>query len=384
MVMSFAVRFRMAVTVRVSTVDAGTGTRRSSDGETMRVMLGRPGAVTLRDIAEETGVSVNTVSRALTGKHDINVETKARVMAAAERLGYTPNLMARSLVQGRTRTIGLLVTDCTHPFYATLIREVEKVAAENRYGLLLATSNEDPLKEEAAVHLLSERRVDGLLLSPVSVDAPHIRALLRAKLPTVLLARRPPGYKGPFVGTDNVKAARLAVRHLLDLGHRHIAHVTRADSVASAVERLEGYRRELKRARVTFKRSLVLAAPQTIEGARAIVPRLIEVEPRPSAVFTYSDLQAVGVLAGLRQLGISVPTEMSVVGFDGLDLTRYVTPALTTVAQSTEQIGRVGAEMLINLLSGRRCPLTHLLPGSLIVRDSSARSAVALDPQRPA
>ena len=106
----------------------------------------RSGAVTIRDIARQTGVSVNTVSRALTGKYDISAKTKARVLAAAKRLGYTPNLMARSLVQGRTRTLGLLVTDCTHPFYATLIREVEKVAAKSGYALLLATSNEDAVE----------------------------------------------------------------------------------------------------------------------------------------------------------------------------------------------------------------------------------------------
>src|SRR5688572_12512629 len=244
-------------------------------------------AVTLRDIAQATGLSVNTVSRALTGKHDISAESKALVIDVATRLGYTPNLLARSLVQGRTRTIGLLVTDCSHPFYATLIREVEKVAAENRYGLLLATSSEDPAKEAAAVHLLTERRVDGLLLSPVSVGAPHIRPLLRGKMPSVLLARRPPGYKGAFVGTDNVQAAQLAVRHLVDLGHSRIAHVTRDEPVASAVERLAGYRAELRRARLPFDRSLVLSAPQTADGAAAIVPKLLSINPRPTAVFTY-------------------------------------------------------------------------------------------------
>jgi LacI family transcriptional regulator len=334
-------------------------------------MIERPGAVTLRDIAQATGVSVNTVSRALTGKHDIHAKTKARVVAMAERLGYTPNLMARSLVQGRTRTLGLLVTDCTHPFYATLIREVEKVAADNSYGLLLATSNEDARKEAEALHLLTERRVDGLLLSPVAVDAAHIRPLLKGPLPSVLLARRPPAYAGAFIGTDNVQAARLAVRHLVECGHRRIAHVTRADAVTSASERLDGYRKELRRARLAFDASMVLPAPQTVEGGRAVVPSLLALRPRPTAVFAYSDLQAVGLLLGLREAGISVPQDMSVVGFDDIDLARYVTPPLTSIAQDIRQIGRLGAQVLIDILAGRRPRRTHLLPGTLVVRGST-------------
>ena len=334
----------------------------------------RAGQVTLRDIAHATGVSVNTVSRALTGKAEVHARTKAKVVAAAERLGYTPNLMARSLVQGRTRTIGLLVTDCTNPFYSALIREVERVAAGHNYALLLATSNEDPAKEAAGVRLLIERRIDGLLLSPVSVDAPHIRPLVRGALPSVLLARRPRNYRGAFIGTDNIQAARLGVRHLLDLGHRRIAHVTRLDTVASAVDRLEGYRQELKRARLRFDPDLVMAAPQTADGARAMAPALLALRPRPTAVFTYSDLQAVGLLLAFQEAGVRVPDDMSLVGFDNIEMTRYVSPPLTTVAQPIDQIGRLGAQMLIDILAERRRRRTYLLPGALVVRGSTGRA----------
>jgi LacI family transcriptional regulator len=327
--------------------------------------------VTLRDIAEATGVSVNTVSRAMTGKSDIHADTKQRVLSAARRLGYTPNLMARSLVHGRTRTLGLLVTDCTHPFYATLIRKVEEVASENNYGLLLATSNEDPVKEVTAVNLLAERRIDGLLLSPVSVNARHIRPLLRS-LPCVLLARRPPKYRGAFVGTDNVMAAELAMRHLIGLGHRRIALVTRFDVVTSAIDRQEGYRRALKAAGLSHGQALVLQAAQTAEGGRDIVPRLLKMDPLPTAVFAYSDMQAIGILLGLREAGLRVPDDISVVGFDDVEVARYVAPPLTTVAQDTDRIGCLGAELLIEILAGRGHQRAHLLPGSLIVRGSTA------------
>jgi LacI family transcriptional regulator len=366
-------------------IEHGCGRQRNSGSQVMASPLSRrghavgtkrSGAVTIRDIARQTGVSVNTVSRALTGKYDISAKTKARVLAAAKRLGYTPNLMARSLVQGRTRTLGLLVTDCTHPFYATLIREVEKVAAGSGYALLLATSNEDVVKEAAGIRLLTERRVDGLLLSPVSVEAPHIRrGLSRARLPSVLLARRPTAYKGAFVGTDNVEAAKLAVRHLIELGHRRIAHVTRSDPVASAVERLEGYRQEIERAGFGYEAPLVLEAPQTVEGGRTAAGQILQQAPAPTAVFAYSDLQAIGILLGLREAGVNVPKDMSVIGFDDIEFARYMTPPLTTVAQSVDQIGRISAHLLIDILEGRahRTPHSHLLPGSLVVRGSTGR-----------
>jgi LacI family transcriptional regulator len=338
--------------------------------------------VTLRDIARATGVSVNTVSRALTGKSDINAATKLRVMAAAERLGYQPNLPARSLVLGRTHSIGLVVTDCTNPFYATLIRAVEDVAYNNGYSLLLATSNEVAEREAAALQMLRERRIDGLLLSPVAVNAPHLEQVRKGNLPCVLLTRRPADHDGMFVGTDNACAAALAVRHLLELGHRRIAHVTLTNGSISAQTRLQAYRRELKRAGVPADHRVEVAAPQTIVGGRAAARSLLAQRSRPTAVFAYNDQQAVGIMLGLRDAGIEVPAEMSVVGFDGIDLGEVVSPPLTTMAQEIDQIGRLGAQMLVEALAGRTGVRQHVLPAALVERGSTAplrRQAVRAD-----
>jgi LacI family transcriptional regulator len=328
--------------------------------------------ITLRDIARATGVSINTVSRALTGKSDINEATKVRVQDAAERLGYRPNLSARSLVLGRTRSLGLVVSDCTNPFYAMLIRAVEDVAYRNGYALLLATSNESVEREAAALQMLGDRRIDGLLLSPVAVDAAHLSPLVKSNQACVLLTRRPTGYKGSFVGTDNAEAAELAMRHLLTLGHRRIAHVTLTDGGISAHTRLLGYRRGLMRAGVPPAHRLELSAPQTIAGGREAAQRLLAHDLRPTAVFTYNDLQAIGVMLGLRDAGILVPAEMSVVGFDGIDLGEVVDPPLTTMSQQIEQIGRIGAQMLLDALPSRPDRRQHVLPATLIVRGSTA------------
>jgi DNA-binding LacI/PurR family transcriptional regulator len=333
--------------------------------------LTRAGTVTLRDIARATGVSVNTVSRALTGKSDINAATKLRVLAAAVRLGYQPNLPARSLVLGRTHSIGLVVTDCTNAFYAMLIRAVEDVAYSNGYSLLLATSNEAAEREAAALQMLRERRIDGLLLSPVAVDAPHLELVRKGNLPCVLLTRRPADHDGMFVGTDNARAAAVAVRHLLELGHRRIAHVTLANGSISAQTRIQAYRRELKRAGIPADHRVEVPAPQTIAGGRAAARLLLEETPRPTAVFAYNDQQAVGIMLGLRDAGIEVPAEMSVLGFDGIDLGEVVDPPLTTMAQQIDQIGRLGAQMLIEALAGQNDVRQLVLPATLIERGST-------------
>ena len=216
-------------------------------------------------IAKHPGVSVDTVSRALTGKPDVNAETRARVQELAKELGYMPNLLARSLLRGHSSLIGLVVTDCTNPFYAGLIRATETVLSSRGYGMLLATSNEDPGKEDRALTVLQEHRVDGILLTAVDVEAEHVRRLISGLTPVVLLARRSPAFDGPFVGTDNVAGAERIVGYLIDQGHRRIAHIGRSDAATSGGERLIGYQNALAQARLTSD-DLVFPALPSIEG----------------------------------------------------------------------------------------------------------------------
>jgi LacI family transcriptional regulator, galactose operon repressor len=331
-----------------------------------------PVAVRLRDIAEQAGVSVNTVSRALTGKPDINAETRDRVRALAARLGYMPNMLARSLLRGNTRTIGLVVTDCTDPFYASLIRAVENTLSQDSFGLLLATSNENVGKERQALAMLRERRVDGLLLTPVDVAADHVRELLAAELPIVLLGRRPAGYEGPFVGTNNIAGAGLIVGHLIALGHQRIAHLSRSDKASSAQERLSGYRMALAEAGIPAPGSLVHRVAPTVEGGKRGAEWLAAMRPRPTALFAYNDSQAVGAMIALNDAGLAVPGECSVAGFDNIELSELVRPALTTVAQPIEDIGRRGAQMLIDRLERDVAGGAMLLPPRLMLRQSTA------------
>lgn len=205
--------------------------------------------VTIRDVAGRAGVSINTVSRALTGKRDVSEKTRALVQAVAVSMDYRPNAMAQSLVGKHTRTLGLVVTDCTDHYYANVIRSAEQVASSQGFALLLVNSNESVLKEIQALSLLRERRVDGILLTAVDADAPHVQQILKRDLPIVLVSRRPKRGTYPYVGSDKVAGELLAVRHLVELGHRQIAQLGRTDSPSSAREQLEGWRKAMQKLR---------------------------------------------------------------------------------------------------------------------------------------
>lgn len=329
--------------------------------------------VRLLDIAEKAGVSVNTVSRALTGKADVSPSTRMRVQEIARRMNYSANTVARSLVQGRTNTVGLIVTDCTDPYYAGLIRAIEDATSRKGFGLLLATSNEDSEKERNALFMLRERRVDGLMLTAVDVNAGHVRQLLDQDTPVVLLSRSPPNYAGSFVGIDNMEGAALAVRHLFDLGHRNIVHIGRNKPASSGVERRLGFETAMKALGLACASDRVLYVPPTSEGGLNAIPWLLSLDPRPTAVFTYNDSQAIGAMKGLRNAGVTVPGEMSVVGFDDIAMASLVDPALTTVAQPIERIGTRGAEILINRINGEDVQdVSVVLPATLITRQTTA------------
>ena len=326
----------------------------------------------LRDIADLAGVSVNTVSRALTGKPDVSSKTKARIQAISERFGYTPNALARGLIQGRTRTVGVLVTDCTDPYYATLIQAIESTASAHGYAMLMATSGEDPDKERLSLSVLLERGVDGLLFVPVDVAAEHVARLVERNLCLAFLARRPKGYGGIYVGTDNVMGGRLAAEHLLALGHTRIARIDRTDKAASALEQWEGHHAALADAGLREDPLLVHRAPPTFDGGRQAARWLMGLQPLPTALVTFNDAQALGLMAELQGNGMEVPDSLSIVGYDDIALTSLVRPALTTIAQPIWRIGSLGTQLLLRAIEGQ--PIArrkNLLQPKLIVRGST-------------
>jgi DNA-binding LacI/PurR family transcriptional regulator len=305
-------------------------------------------------------------------------ETRARVLTAATDLGYRPSGVARSLKLGSTGTLGLIVTDILNPFYPELVRAIEDAARSSGLAVVLCNGQEDADREAAYLELLAARRVDGVVIASGSLSERHGRWLADAPLPVVLVNCRLENGSRPAILTDNRAAARIAVEHLLGLGHRRIAHITGRPVDAATEERLAGVRDALDAAGLLRDDLVVLGGDGHASGGERAMARLRELAPDVTAVACYNDLTAIGVLGALRRNGLRVPGDISVVGFDDVGLASLVDPPLTTVAQDIGAMGRWAVAMLSEAVSrngggstGDVATAEVILPARLVVRGST-------------
>ena len=304
-------------------------------------------ANTIADVALRAGVSTATVSRILSGATRGRPQTRARVVAAARELDYRPSGIARSLKLQRTRTLGLIITDIQNPFYPELVRAVEDAARERGYALLLGNGAEDPEREAAYLELLAGRRVDGIIIAASSLTERHGRWLERAPLP-IVLANCAMGSDGPpAILSDNLAGGRMAATYLCGLGHRYLGHITATPPNPAADERLAGFREGAAAAGLEPLAIALAVGDGHVAGGEAALRRLLETAPMTTAVFCFNDLTAVGALRALRSTGRTAPDDVSLVGFDDVDLARYLDPPLTTIAQGIGTMGRWAVDRLV-------------------------------------
>jgi DNA-binding LacI/PurR family transcriptional regulator len=323
-----------------------------------RIASGEP-RVTSIDVAKRAGVSQSTVSLVLSGKSAgrISARTEAAVRAAADDLGYRTNVAARALRTGSARTIGLVVPDVTHPFFGRLLRGAQAAAWQQGYAVVLADAANDPEWELASLAALRALTVDGYLFFRVEPPpGPPLRA--------VTIEAAAPGMPG--VRLDAAGGTRAALAHLRELGHRRIGHV--ASGVATETFR---DRREAVEA-VMEDPSLHVESAFSLDAATAAATELLSRPDRPTAVFADDDILAAGVYAAARSLGIAIPSELSVVGFDDLELARLLDPPLTTVAADAEALGAAAFDTLHELLDGGTPAPERIIPVQLVVRGSTA------------
>ncbi|WP_167758850.1 LacI family DNA-binding transcriptional regulator [Thermaerobacter sp. FW80] len=327
---------------------------------------------TIRDVAQRAGVSQSTVSRVINERGYVSDQTRRRVLEAARALNFRPNFLARSLVQKSTRTLGLVIPDITNPFFPAIVRGVEDAAARAGYTVLLTHTDDDPHREAEAVVQLRERWVDGMIIAPQAYQTSHLHDLVHSGVPTVFIDRVPPRLNVDAVSSDNEHGAWLAVRHLVELGHRCIAHVAGPKTSPTAQARLRGYQRALAEAGISFKRDLVFEGGFRFEGGVYAAKQLLNRRPRPTAVFAANDLMALGVLHATTEAGVEVPHELAVVGFDDILPAVLVSPPLTTVAQNSYDLGARAVELLLDRISGRwQGPGRHVIVSPrLVVRGS--------------
>ena len=328
--------------------------------------------ISIKDMARVANVSHSTVSRALRNSPLANAETAATIRRIAQEQGYAVSAAARSLVTKRTHSIGVVVTSIADPFVGEVFIGIEDVTQARGYSLLLANCHADPTRELRAVRLLREHRVDGILVSASRVGALYMRLLAKINVPVVLINNEHPGEFIFSVTIDNVNAARDATRHLVDLGHRRIGYIGNQFGLQADTDRFAGYRQVLEEADIGFQPELVTHGDGKPEGGMHGMERLLALPERPTAVFCYDDMGAIGAMRAAREHGMRVPDDLSIVGLDDLFLASYTDPPLTTIQQPKEYMGRLAAEILLDLLSGGK-PQSHVtLPGKLIVRQSTA------------
>ena len=327
--------------------------------------------VTLAMVAEAAGVSPSTVSRILTGHARVSDDKRRAVEEAIAQLHYEPNVLARGLAQGRTLSVGVLTQDINCPFYGEALRGIEDALVGTGIVPLFVSGHWNVQDEaERMTHLLS-RRVDGIVvLTGRLTDAQLLEYSQR--VPIVVTGRSLKGSRVVSMRVDDFKGAHRATHHLLDLGHRRIAHIAGPQDHADSVERLRGYRQALEEASVAFDPALVAYADFHEPGGVLAIQQLLESRQSFTAVFASNDQTAFGARLALYQRNIRVPEDVSLVGFDDLPASRYVIPPLTTIHQPVYELGQAAARALLKLIDGGRTRTTLPEP-QLVVRESTQR-----------
>lgn len=340
------------------------------------------GSPTIRDVAKRAGVAISTASLALNGKPYVSRETRFKVLRAAEELGYHPNISAKNLADGRTRNLGLVTPISLEHlfgsagFFSHLISGMHGAAAEHGYNLSLHIAESE---EEAAACIrmtLRSRSVDGLLITNPTVTCPYLRDLKRHRIPFVFIGR--PLEEATYVDNDNVEVSRIGVRHLIEGGHRRIVFLNGPSHFTFCMDRLLGYRAALEEAELSYDEGLVWHS-ELME--RAAYERVRELAPKYefTALFAASDVQAVGAIRALRELGRRVPRDVSIVCVNNTELAQHFLPPLTTVDLHEYWLGHWAVKRLVQTIEGEKSEYPILIPGELVVRESSGCKG-----QRPA
>lgn len=332
--------------------------------------------VNVKDVAKLAGVAPITVSRVSNNSGSVNPATRERVQKAIDELHYVPNTLAQSLRSKQTHTIALLLSDITNPFWTTIARGVEDAAAEKGFHTILCNTDENPEKEATYLNLLLQRRVDGIVIAPTTNDKLRLTVLKRHQLPCVLIDRRVDGFKSDVVCGDSRGGAELLTEHLIRLGHRQIALVSGPSSISSAEERAEGYRAALRKHRIPVEESLIFHGEFKQDSGYQLVKRLVECDPRPTAIFAANNLIAVGALQALREMGLRVPEDIALVCFDDIPYASAIEPFLTVIAQPAYEMGRTAACLLLERLAATRNIKTRevVLASELVVRQSCGQT----------
>jgi LacI family transcriptional regulator len=330
---------------------------------------------TLKDVAKELNLSINTVSRALRDMPDIKDETKQKIRAAAEKMGYRTNLAASMLRTHRSRGIGVVVSDIANPVFSGMVKGIEFAAKKASYSMILSDSNETYEEEVSALENMYQRNVDGIILFPTMVKDGTVRELLEKEVPFVLVGRKFHDISTNLVINDDFHGGYLAAEHLYSKGHRKFLYIVGPFHMSSAVDRFEGFKQYLIERGLSANAIEVHETNAYWQGGYDTMKELIRKGFEATAAFVFNDFMAVGVLKALRENKIRVPEDMAVMGYDDIDLCELTVPGLTTIDLSKFRLGKRALELLLQQIDGQSSDSRRfqqiIMEPRLVVREST-------------
>jgi len=333
----------------------------------------------MKDIAQDLGVSVITVSKVIRNHSDIGEETRRRVLKRIQELNYQPNLAARALVTGKTFTAALIVPSLVNPFFAELATGLTNALRRKNYSLMMSSSEENPDLERQEINRFLSRRVDAMMIASMQLTPASFRNIEEQKTPYVLLDRRLSGLRANFVGVDDVAVGRIATEHLIDIGCKRIAHM-RGPATSTSIGRMEGYYQALTRFGLTpFNGYVVMGRSPDVEAWKSgfdAMGSLLRLDPRPDGVFCYNDPTAIGAIDAILRAGLRVPEDIAVIGCGNLHYDKSLRVPLSSVDQHSGEIGERAGKLSIALIEAKTCPRPRsiMLEPTLVARESTRRN----------
>ncbi|HEY0163263.1 MAG TPA: LacI family DNA-binding transcriptional regulator [Edaphobacter sp.] len=332
-------------------------------------------AVRLKDIARDLGVSVVTVSKVLRGNKDIGDETRRRVLKRMKELNYQPNMLARGLASGKTYTVGLVVPDLVHPFFAEFAKSLGAVLRESNRALIITSSEEDPEIERQEIRTLLRRGIDVLLIASCQSNLRNFYELGDERTPYLLFDRNFAHLAAHFVGSNDVLVGEMATKHLIDTGRTRIAHIA-GQGTSPAFDRLRGYRNAMMDARLEAPEEYIYTGTRLEETgdkvAAKAIQHLLALPQRPDAVFCYNDLTAIGAIEAVLAADLRVPEDIAIIGCGNMPYNDYLKVPLSSIDHGTAELGRRAGELALDLVSTpEQPPKTILVPPTLVARAST-------------
>jgi len=329
---------------------------------------------TIKDVAKIAGVHPSTVSRVINNDFRISEKTKENVLLIINKLGYTPNAIARGLKTKRTYTLGMLIPDITNPFFAEIGRGVEDAANKNNFNVILCNTDDKLKKERTYLEILKGKRVDGLILGTAHNKDKSILELEEKKFPYILISRNIEGLDKNCIIIDDVSGGIMATEYLVKLGHYRIAHISGPLKTRSAVNRLKGYKLALKKNKIEYQEELVKEGDFRITGGYKAMKKLLELPEPPTAIFAANDLLALGTMQAIQKKKYHIPEDFCIIGFNDIKLASFVYPPLTTIRQPMQEMGALAVKMLLKIIEGGEFNQKKVvLKPKLIIRESCKR-----------